>query len=171
MRRSAKNIHKISVVIKIFYVILLVLLVFTLLLVAVAFAEPEYYEVGVFCLITGILPILLAIYKITTLKKELTKKRALTDYLLSRKQVKIEEIASFLGTSPEKAYEELLTLEGDGYLSFSLDNDTGIYIITQFTTQLEDDIPRAADFQAPQAVPAEDYSENSENEVGAFEVR
>ncbi len=170
MRRSARTIHEISIAIKVFYVILIVLLVFTLLLVAVAFMEPEYYEAGVFCLITGILPILLAIYKITSLKKELTEKRAVADYLLSRRRVKIEDIASFLRTSPEKAYEELLTLEGEGYLSFSLDNETGIYNITQFG----DDIPQPSDFRVPtrvSQVSPEDYGGDSENDSEPFEVK
>ena len=170
MRRSAKTIHEISIAIKVFYVILIVLLFFTLLLVAVAFSEPEYYEAGVFCLITGILPIFLAIYKITSLKKDLTKKRAVADYLLSRRRVKIEDIASFLRTSPEKAYEELLTLEGDGYLSFSLDNETGTYSITR----LKDEGPRPSDFRVPMQVSQVspgDYGSDSENESEPFEVK
>jgi len=164
MSQGARSIHRVKTVIRVFFVILVALLIFGLMVVAVAFSEPEHYGAGALCLIAGIGPILYLTYRITMLKKELIKKNAVTDYLLRRKQAKIEDIASFLGTTPEKAYEELMSLKEEGYLSFSLDNETGIYTISQFG----DHGPRAADLRVE--IP-EDYDSDEDTGSEPFEVR
>ncbi|MCD6399512.1 hypothetical protein J7L85_01845 [candidate division WOR-3 bacterium] len=127
--RRRRTVQRINLVLKVFYVLLLGLLLFVLLMVSVAFSNPEYYDVGIFCTVSGLLPIFYAIYAITNLRKEFARKNALSDYLLSRERVSIGEVAAFLSTTPEEAYEELLSLEESGYLTFSMEPETGICVI------------------------------------------